>query len=79
MSRRRNWDSPNPSPASECAPPLRPKGGGGHTPHGPASAFRHQGQSGHGLVRHCPAMDPISQKLADAVKPVIIFDVCTLG
>ncbi len=26
---------------------------------GPASAFRHQGQSGtagHGLVRHCPAM-----------------------
>jgi hypothetical protein len=22
----------------------------------PASAFRHQGQAGHGLVRHCPAM-----------------------
>ncbi len=21
----------------------------------PASAFRHQGQAGHGLVRHCPA------------------------
>ncbi len=29
MSPRRNWDSPNPSPASECAlPPPGPKGGG---------------------------------------------------
>ncbi len=24
---RRNWDSPNPSPAGECAPPLVPGGG----------------------------------------------------
>ncbi len=31
MSPRRNWDSPNPSPASECAPPPGLKGGGGHT------------------------------------------------
>ncbi len=31
FSSRRNWDSPNPSPAGECAPPLcfRGKGGGG--------------------------------------------------
>ncbi len=28
MSRRRNWDPPAPSPASECAPPPGPKGGG---------------------------------------------------
>jgi hypothetical protein len=28
MSHRRNWDSPNPSPASECALPPRPKGWG---------------------------------------------------
>ncbi len=28
MSPRRNWDSPTPSPASECAsPPPKPKGG----------------------------------------------------
>ncbi len=34
MSPRRNWDSPNPSPASECAlpPPPKPKGGGAHSP-----------------------------------------------
>jgi hypothetical protein len=25
------WDSPTPSPASECAPPPEPKGGGVHT------------------------------------------------
>ncbi len=32
MSPRWNWDSPNPSPASECALPTRTKGwGGGHT------------------------------------------------
>jgi hypothetical protein len=30
MSPRRIWDSPNPSLASECAPPPEP-GGGGHT------------------------------------------------
>ncbi len=29
MSPRRNWDSPNPSLASDCA--LPPEGGGGHT------------------------------------------------
>ncbi len=29
MSPRRNWDSPNPSLASECAPPPRTGGGGG--------------------------------------------------
>jgi hypothetical protein len=29
MSPRRNWDSPNPSFASECAPPPGSKGGGG--------------------------------------------------
>jgi hypothetical protein len=29
MSLRRNWDSPNPSLASECAPPPRTEGGGG--------------------------------------------------
>ncbi len=32
MSPRRNWDSPNPSPASECAPPPGPKGGEAHSP-----------------------------------------------
>ncbi len=32
MSPRRNWDSPNPPPASECAlPPPQTKGLGGHT------------------------------------------------
>jgi hypothetical protein len=31
---RRNWDSPNPSLASEFAPPPRTKGGGGHSPAG---------------------------------------------
>ncbi len=32
MSTHRNWDSPNPSSASECALPPRTKGwGGGHT------------------------------------------------
>ncbi len=31
MSPRRNWDSPNPSPTSECALPPGPKGGGGGT------------------------------------------------
>jgi hypothetical protein len=34
MSPRRNWDSPNPSLASECAPPPEPKGGGAHSPAG---------------------------------------------
>jgi hypothetical protein len=29
FSSRRNWDSPNPSPSGECAPPLVP-GGGAH-------------------------------------------------
>ena len=29
MSPRRNWDSPTPSPASECAPPPGTKGGEG--------------------------------------------------
>ncbi len=29
MSPRRNWDSPTPSIASECAPPPNPGGGGG--------------------------------------------------
>jgi hypothetical protein len=28
---RRNWDSPTPSLASECAPPPRTKGGGAHS------------------------------------------------
>ncbi len=31
MSPRRNWDSPNPSPASECALPQVQRVGGGHT------------------------------------------------
>ncbi len=31
MSPRRNWDSPTPSLASECAPPRNLKGGGVHT------------------------------------------------
>jgi hypothetical protein len=30
FSRRQNWDSPNPSPAGECAPTLEP-GGGEHS------------------------------------------------
>jgi hypothetical protein len=36
MSPRRNWDSPNPSLASECAPPHHDLGGGGgaHSPEG---------------------------------------------
>ncbi len=29
FSSRRNWDSPKPSPAGECALPPGPKGGGG--------------------------------------------------
>jgi hypothetical protein len=33
MFTRRNWDSPNPSLASECAPPLGTKGGA-HSPAG---------------------------------------------
>jgi hypothetical protein len=33
MSPRRNWDSPNPSLASECAPPPR-TGRGAHSPAG---------------------------------------------
>jgi hypothetical protein len=32
MSPRRNWDSPNPLAASECALPPGPKGGGVHPP-----------------------------------------------
>jgi hypothetical protein len=32
MSPRRNWDSPNPFAASECALPPGPKGGGAHPP-----------------------------------------------
>ncbi len=31
FSSRRNWDSPNPSPAGECAPPLWFRGGGTHS------------------------------------------------
>ncbi len=31
MSSRRNWDSPNPYPASECALPPGPKGGRAHS------------------------------------------------
>jgi hypothetical protein len=34
MSPRRNWDSPNPSLASECAPPPRTGGEGAHSPAG---------------------------------------------
>jgi hypothetical protein len=30
MSPRRNWDSPTPSPASECAPPPAEPRGVGH-------------------------------------------------
>jgi hypothetical protein len=30
-SNRRNWDSPNPSPAGECAPPPPVLGGGEHS------------------------------------------------
>jgi hypothetical protein len=32
MSPRRNWDSPNPFAAGECALPPGPKGGGAHPP-----------------------------------------------
>jgi hypothetical protein len=32
MSPRRNWDSPTPLAASECALPPGPKGGGAHSP-----------------------------------------------
>ncbi len=32
MSPRWNWDSPTPLPASECALPPGPKGGGAHSP-----------------------------------------------
>jgi hypothetical protein len=32
MSPRRNWDSPNPSPASEYALPPGPRVGGAHSP-----------------------------------------------
>ncbi len=31
MSPRRNWESPTPSLANECAPPPGTKGGGGHS------------------------------------------------
>ncbi len=34
MSPRRNWDSPNPSLASKCAPPPGTKGEGAHSPAG---------------------------------------------
>ncbi len=34
MSPRRNWDSPNPSLASECVPPPVTKEGGAHSPAG---------------------------------------------
>jgi hypothetical protein len=34
MSPRRNWDSPTPSAASECAPPPGTKGGGAPSPAG---------------------------------------------
>jgi hypothetical protein len=34
MSPRRNWDSPTPSPASECAPPWNQRGGGARSPAG---------------------------------------------
>ncbi len=34
MSPRRNWDSPNPSLASECAPHPRNGGGGANSPAG---------------------------------------------
>jgi hypothetical protein len=34
MSPRRNWDSPTPSLASECAPTPGAKGGGAHSPSG---------------------------------------------
>ncbi len=34
ISPRRNWDSPNPSLASECAPPPQNPGGGAHSPAG---------------------------------------------
>jgi hypothetical protein len=34
MSPRRNWDSPTPSLASECAPPPGTKGRGAHSPAG---------------------------------------------
>ncbi len=34
MSPRRNLDSPNPSPASECAPPRTKGWGGAHSPAG---------------------------------------------
>ncbi len=34
FSSRRNCDSPNTSPAAECAPPPRTGGGGAHSPAG---------------------------------------------
>ncbi len=37
MSPLRNWDSPNPSPASECSFPPGPKDGGGEGANSPAA------------------------------------------
>ncbi len=37
FSSRRNWDSPNPSPAGECAPPPPPPGSGGRSWESPNS------------------------------------------
>ncbi len=44
MSPRRNWDSPNPSLASECDPPPRTGGGGGWGAHTPAGEALGQSQ-----------------------------------
>jgi hypothetical protein len=39
MSPRRNWGSPNPSLASECAPTPRTEGEGAHSPAGEAEGL----------------------------------------
>jgi hypothetical protein len=44
MSPRRNWDSPNPFAASECALPPGPKGGGGAHPPAPKGVGEFQSQ-----------------------------------
>ncbi len=42
MSPRRNWDSPNPSPASECT--LLPPGPKGREAHSPAAKWAGESQ-----------------------------------
>jgi hypothetical protein len=71
MSPRRNWNSPDPSLANECASPLEPKGGGAPSPAGEGlgeSQFRRLEKKLSTLPILCAMTDQTSLRLASQLE-----------